>query len=233
MHKTVESDDPPPECAMATATITEFVASMRVEVDAYCRSLDDRLPAYSYVPLTTDDQRLLVLQSRLYNEIRAAEVFGGWLRSTPELEVKELLAHAAHEEFGHAALLRRRLTERGRDPFDYRPPPAQVVLFNALEGLDSTVERLAAFPFAGEALASYLIQKALTSPNVPDWVKEPYRKIGEEEEEHGDYPLELLSHYASGPAEQALVRRGVAIGIELRERYFAELDAMVFEGRRW
>ncbi len=217
----------------ATSAISPFIAATRAEIDAYCRSLDDHLPAYSYVPLSTDEQRLLVLQSRLFNEIRAAEVFGGWLRTTPELEVKVLLADAAHEEFGHAALLIRRLEERGRDPFDYTPPPAQVVLFNALEGLNTTVERLAAFPFAGEALASYLIRKAIESPSVPDWIKEPYRKIGEEEEGHGDYPLELLSRYATTPEAQALVRRGVAIGLQLRERYFAELDAMVFEGRRW
>jgi 1,2-phenylacetyl-CoA epoxidase catalytic subunit len=217
----------------AASAVSPFVSTLRAEIDAYCRSLDDRLPAYSYVPLTSDDQRLLVLQSRLYNEIRAAEVFGGWLRSTPELEVKVLLADAAHEEFGHASLLIRRLEERGRDPFAYTPPPAQVVLFNALEGLNSTVERLAAFPFAGEALASYLIRKALESPAVPDWIKEPYQKIGEEEEGHGDYPLELLSRYATTEPAQALVRRGVAIGIQLRARYFAELDEMVFEGRRW
>ena len=217
----------------ATTTAAAFVAEMRAQVDAYCRTLDDRLPAYSYVPLTTDDQRLLVLQSRLYNEIRAAEVFGTWLRTTPELDVKALLADAAHEELGHAALLIRQLEARGRNPFDYAPPPAQVVLFNALEGLATTVERLAAFPLAGEALASYLIRKSLEAPNVPDWIKEPYRKIGEEEEGHGDYPLELLSRYATTPEAQRLVQRGVTIGIQLRDQYFTELDEMVFEGRRW
>ena len=155
-----------------------FVAAMRAQVEAYCRSLDDRLPAYSYIPLTTDDQRLLVLQSRLYNEVRAAEVYGGWLRTTPEWEVKQLAAHNAVEELGHAQLLIRQLEARGVEPFAYTPPPAQVALFNTLEGLDSTVERLAAFPLAGEVLASYLIRKALASPAVPEWIKEPYRRIG-------------------------------------------------------
>ena len=217
----------------AATDATTFVAQLRAEVEAYCRTLDDRLPAYSYVPLTTDDQRLLVLQSRLHNEIRAAEVYGGWLRTIPELDVKALAADNAHEEMGHAALLVRQLEARGCDPFAYTPPPAQVVLFNALEGLTSTVERLAAFPLAGEVLASYLIRKALESPAVPDWIKEPYRRIGEEEEGHGEYPLALLARYATNAEAQALVRRGVAIGIRLRERYFAELDEMVFEGRRW
>ena len=216
-----------------TTSPAAFVAEMRAQVEAYCRGLDDRLPAYSYVSLTSDEQRLLVLQSRLYNEIRAAEVYGGWLRTIPELEVKVLAADNAHEELGHAALLIRQLEARGCDPFAYTPPPSQVVLFNALEGLNTTLERLAAFPLAGEALASYLIRKALESPAVPDWIKEPYRRIGEEEEGHGDYPVELLTRYATTPAAQALVRRGVAIGIQLRDRYFAELDEMVFEGRRW
>jgi hypothetical protein len=202
-------------------------------VEAYCHTLDDRLPAYSYVPLTTDEQRLLVLQSRLYNEIRAAEVYGGWLRTLPELEVKRLAAENAHEEMGHAALLIGQLEAHGCDPFAYVPPPAQVALFNTLEGLTSTVERLAAFPLAGEVLASYLIRKALDAPSVPEWIKAPYRQIGEEEEGHGDYPVALLRRYATTPEAQALVRRGVAIGIRLRDRYFAELDEMAFEGRRW
>jgi hypothetical protein len=210
-----------------------FVAAMRAQVEAYCRSLDDRLPAYSYIPLTTDDQRLLVLQSRLYNEVRAAEVYGGWLRTTPEWDVKRLAAHNAVEELGHAQLLLRQLEARGVEPFAYTPPPAQVALFNTLEGLDSTVERLAAFPLAGEVLASYLIRKALASPAVPEWIKEPYRRIGAEEEGHGDYPLELLARYATTPEAQARVRRGVALGIRLRDQYFRELDEMVFAGRRW
>jgi hypothetical protein len=205
-----------------------LVAEMRAQVDAYCRSLDERLPAYSYVPLTTDEQRLLVLQSRLYNEIRAA-----WLRTTPEFEVKRLAAHNAEEELGHAQLLMRQLEARGVDPFAYTPPPAQVALFNTLEGLESTVERLAAFPLAGEVLASYLIRKALAAPSVPEWIKEPYRRIGEEEQGHGDYPLELLARYATTPEAQARVRRGVAIGIRLRDQYFRELDEMVFAGQRW
>jgi hypothetical protein len=219
----------------ATAALSPeaLVAEMRAQVDAYCRSLDDRLPAYSYVPLTSDAQRLLVLQSRLYNEIRAADVYGGWLRSTAELDVKRLAADNAHEELGHASLLIRQLEAHGVDPFDYTPPPAQIALFNTLEGLDATVERLAAFPLAGEVLASYLIHKAVEAPDVPEWIKEPYRKIGEEEEGHGDYPVALLIRYATTPEAQARVRRGVALGIGLRDQYFRELDDMVYAGRRW
>ena len=111
-----------------TTSSAAFVAAMRAEVEAHCHGLDDRLPAYSYVPLTTDEQRLLVLQSRLYNELRSADVYGGWLRSTPELEVKALAADNAHEESGNARLLIRQLEASGVDPFAYTPPPAQVAV---------------------------------------------------------------------------------------------------------
>ena len=221
---------------MSTTTLPSaeaLVTEMRQRVDDYCRTLDDRLPAYSYVTLERDEQRLLVLQSRLYNEIRAADVYGGWLRSTPEFEMKRLCAHNAHEELGHAQLLMRQIEARGVDPLAYTPPPSQVALFNTLEGLGATVERLAAFPLAGEVLATYLIKKAVVAPSVPEWIKEPYRQIGEEEEGHGDYPTELLVRYAVTPETQALVRRGVELGIWLRDQYFRELDEMVFQGRQW
>ena len=52
-------------------------------IASFCAELDQHLPGYSYVPLVTDAQRVLVMQSRLFNEIRAAEVFGAWLCSTP------------------------------------------------------------------------------------------------------------------------------------------------------
>ena len=71
----------------------------------FARTLDEKLPAYSYIPLTTDEMRVKVMQSRLFNEVRAGEIFGGWLKSTPELDVKKTLAEATHEEYEHATFL--------------------------------------------------------------------------------------------------------------------------------
>jgi hypothetical protein len=210
-----------------------FVAEQQQIIAAYCAELDGKLPAYSYVPLTTDEQRVLVMQSRHYNEIRAGEIFGFWLPTTPEIEVKELLAEACHEEFTHARLLRQRIERFGVDPFAYGPPPEQLALFHTLQSLQTTVERLAAFQFAGEGVASHLIHRALESDAVPAWIKEPYRRIIEDEDEHGSSPGELLTRYADTPEAQRLVRRGVALGISLRRRYFDALDAMAFSGARW
>jgi hypothetical protein len=196
-----------------------FVAEQQQIIAAYCAELDGKLPAYSYVPLTTDEQRVLVMQSRHYNEIRAGEIF--------------VLAEACHEEFTHARLLRQRIERFGVDPFAYGPPPEQLALFHTLQSLQTTVERLAAFQFAGEGVASHLIHRALESNAVPAWIKEPYRRIIEDEDEHGSSPGELLTRYIDTPEAQRLVRRGVALGISLRRRYFDALDAMAFSGARW
>ena len=142
----------------------------------FCKALDVKLPAYCFIPLTTDEMRIKVMQSRLFNEIRAGEIFGGWLKSTPELDVKKTLAEATHEEYEHAVFLEEALRSKGATPYDYQPLPAQMAMFNAFEGLTDTVERIAAFPMAGEGVADYLIAKSLKAGTVPSWVTAPYQK---------------------------------------------------------
>jgi hypothetical protein len=211
----------------------EFARSLEKQVADFCRSLDARLPAYSYIPLTTDRARIQVMQSRLFNEIRAGEIFGGWLKSTPELDVKKTLAEAVHEEYEHAALLEEALRRQGATPYDYRPLPAQIAMFNAFEGLTDTVERIAAFPMAGEGVADYLIAKSLQAGTVPAWVTEPYRRIHEDEAEHGNYPFEILVKCATTPEKQERAARAVAMSLVLRRAYFDNLDRWVFEGKAY
>jgi hypothetical protein len=208
-----------------------FAQSLERQVAEFCRSLDDRLPAYSFIPLTTDEMRIKVMQSRLFNEIRAGEIFGGWLKTTPELDVKKTLAEATHEEYEHAEFLEAALQSKGATPHDYQPLPAQMAMFNAFEGLTETVERIAAFPMAGEGVADYLIAKSLTAGTVPEWVTAPYRRIHEDEAEHGNYPFEILVKYATNSEKQERAARAVAMSLTLRRAYFENLDRWVFEGR--
>jgi hypothetical protein len=210
-----------------------FIQQQRQLIQDFCERLDSRLPSYSYVPLTTDDQRVLVMQSRLHNELRAAEVFGAWLATTDDLEVKHHLAEACHEEIGHAQLLLQRIEGMGADPMDYGPPPEQVALFHTMRNLETVAERLAAFQLAGEAVAAHLIRRSLESDTVPDWIKAPYRRIIEDEAEHGSEPARMLERHATTADAQRLVRRGVSLGLSLRQRYFDALDEMVFAGVRW
>lgn len=209
----------------------EFAKSLEEQIAEFCRTLDAKLPAYSFIPLTSDAMRIKVMQSRLFNEIRAGEIFGGWLKSTPELDVKKILAQATHEEYEHAVFLEEALRSKGAAPHDYQALPAQMAMFNAFEGLATTVERIAAFPMAGEGVADYLIAKSLKAGTVPDWITAPYRRIHEDEEEHGNYPFEILAKYATTPELQDQATRAVAMSLVLRRAYFENLDRWVFEGK--
>lgn len=211
----------------------EFAKILEKQVADFCETLNNKLPAYSYIPLDSDEARVKVMQSRLFNEIRAGEIFGGWLKSTPELDVKKTLAEAVHEEYIHAGYLEEALKSKGAVPYEYKPLPAQMAMFNAFEGLTETVERIAAFPMAGEGVADYLIGKSLNVGTVPAWVTGPYQKIHEDEEEHGNYPFEILVKYATTPEKQERAARAVAMSLILRRQYFDNLDRWVNEDKMY
>ena len=72
----------------------EFLQEILTPVHEFCRVLDGNPPAYCYVPLKTDEARIRVMQSRLFNELRAADLFGTWLKTTPEFDVKATMAES-------------------------------------------------------------------------------------------------------------------------------------------
>src|SRR2546428_5455418 len=202
----------------------EFLNEILAPVHEFCRFLDANPPAYCYVPLRTDEERIRVMKSRLFNELRAADLFGTWLKTTPEFDVKAAMAESAQEEMVHAELLSKRIRDMDADPFDYRRLPAQVAMFNAIEGLADTCQRVAGFSLAGEAVATYLTQKSLMAESVPDWIKQPYRKITQDEEGHGSMPQAILKRYAATDEKQDAARRAVAMRLVLFREYLASLD---------
>jgi bacterioferritin (cytochrome b1) len=211
----------------------DFLQELLRMVNDFCSTLDAEPPAYSYIPLSTDQQRIRVMQSRLFNELRAADLFGTWLKTTPEFEVKAAMAESAHQEMQHAGLLADRIRQLGADPFDYKPLPAQTAMFNALEGLPETCQRVAGFSLAGEAVATYLTRKSLQAPSVPDWIKQPYLKISADEEGHGSAPQDILKRYATSEAKQEGARRAVAMRLVLFREYLASLDRWALGKDRW
>lgn len=211
----------------------EFLQEILAPVHEFCRNLDSHPPAYSYIPLRSDAERIRVMQSRLFNELRAADLFGSWLRTTPELDVKTTMAESAHEEMVHAGLLAQRIRDLGAEPFDYKPLPAQVAMFNALEALTDTCDRIAGFSLAGETVANYLIQMCLRSPAVPEWIKQPYRRITEDEAGHGSVPQGFLKRYAVTEERQERCRRAVAMRMLLFREYLASLDRWAMGQDRW
>jgi hypothetical protein len=211
----------------------EFAKSMVAQVTAFCATYEGKPPAYSYVPLADDAARVKVMKSRLWNEVRAAEVLGSWLKGISQLDVKSALGGAIQEEFKHAELLSGVLRERGEDPWDYAPLPAQSAMFNAVEATVGTAERVAAFPLAGEGVAVFMIQQSLAEGAAPEWVQAPYRAIYEEEKDHGGYPESVIAKYSTTDEVQAQVQRAVAMSLVLRREYFDSLDRFAIEGKSW
>ena len=95
--------------------------SLEKQVPILQRRPSTPLPAYSFIPLTTDEVRIKVMQSRLFNEIRAGEIFGGWLKHTGTR--CRTLAETTHEESEHATFLEA-LRNKGATPCDYQALPA-------------------------------------------------------------------------------------------------------------
>jgi 1,2-phenylacetyl-CoA epoxidase catalytic subunit len=214
-------------------TSKDFVAELLTRVNDFCHTLDAQPPAYSYIPLGSDEARIRVMKSRLHNEVRAAELFGTWLKTTPELEVKAIMAESAHEEMQHAQLLSKRISDLGFEPFEYQALPAQTAMFNAIEGLTDTCQRMAGFSLAGEAVATYLTRKCLQAATVPDWIKQPYQRIAQDEEGHGSIPQEILLRYATTEERQEGARRAVAMRLTLFREYLNSLDRWAMGKDRW
>ena len=220
---------------MATTLVSPraFSEELVAQVRDFCRTLDTRPPAYSYVGLQSDAQRVHVMKSRYFNEIRAGEVFGSWLHTFADHDVKLHFMDAVGEEGRHSRLLAERIRGFGADPFDYQPVPAQVAMFSFFQGLEQDVERLAAFSLAGEGVADFLIGKALEDDSVPEWIKAPYRAIHAEEQEHGSFPEEAIARLATSEESQERARRAVAASLHIRRWYFDDLDDAVLRGKRW
>ncbi len=87
-----------------------------------------------------------------------------------------------------------------------------------------TCQRIARFSLAGEAVATYLTQMSLQEASAPEWIKQPYRRITDDEESHGSVPQDILKHYATASESQNAARRAVAMRLVLFREYLSSLD---------
>ena len=88
-----------------------------------------------------------LLRLALKSELEAAELAGYWLPTAPEIDVKMAFARQCGDEMKHYHLISTRLAELGAEATDamaegYSP------LYQYLKGLRTSVERVAAGPFA-------------------------------------------------------------------------------------
>jgi hypothetical protein len=131
--------------------VRAFVRSLDEENAAFWKGRDVRLDPTA-APAARLGQIRYRMRQGVYNELRSVELLAAWIPSTPEREIRELLAGQLDDEHRHWGLLRRRLRDLGEDPDAYRPLPEWAALFDWLVAARTrpTLERLAMFQFAGE-----------------------------------------------------------------------------------
>jgi hypothetical protein len=124
-----------------------FVAELDTEIERALAKIGE-LSAAGDEPNFTVAQ-LLVLA--LKNELEASEEAALWMASESDTRVKLALARQCGDEAKHYRLIEDRLRALGVEPpLDHGPPSP---MYAWLASLNTTVERIAAGPFAREALA--------------------------------------------------------------------------------
>lgn len=130
----------------------QFVADLQNELRELFAQLDERDTLESESDGEVDVVTLLKLA--LQSELEASELAALWMPSTPEIDAKRMLAHQCNDEMKHYELIVERLAELGVPEEDLEPPAVgHSPLFQHLRSLKTTVERIAAGPFTGEAIA--------------------------------------------------------------------------------
>lgn len=165
-----------------------------------------------------------LLKLALTGELEASELAGYWMTTTPELDAKTVLAEQCGDEMRHYQLISHRLEEMGVDLSDFDPlADGYSPLQQYLQGLNTTVERIAGGPFAREAIAEVRNAQFVRFCRAAgdDATAEMYEKIIQPEEiGHHEMGRTILEKYALTETQQeaaaAAVRNTLAIADELR-----------------
>lgn len=165
-----------------------------------------------------------LLKLALGSELEASELAGYWLPSTPEIDAKAVFAAQCGDEMRHYQLIAERLAALGEDVSDFDPlSEGKSPLYEYMRGLRTTVERIAAGPFASEAIAEVRNAQFIAyCESVGDQeTARLYREVIQPEEVHHHHlGREILEKYAITPELQekvaAATRSTLAIADELR-----------------
>lgn len=123
-----------------------FIASLDAEIERALARIGE-LSAAGETSIAVPSLLVLALK----NELEASEEAAMWMASESDVRVKLALARQCGDEAKHYRLIEDRLRALGVEPpLDHGPPSPMYVW---LSSLTTTVERIAAGPFAREALA--------------------------------------------------------------------------------
>lgn len=130
----------------------EFVADLKREMAELFQQLGETETLESESEGNVDV--VVLLKLALQSELEASEIAALWMPTTPEMDAKKVLAHQVGDEMKHYDLIVKRLAALGEDLAGFDPlAGGYSALYHYLRPLRTTVERIAAGPFAGEAIA--------------------------------------------------------------------------------
>ncbi len=200
-------------------TAEEFVR----ELDQKNQELLKRLePDDTLRPEVEGDLNVLnLLKVALKNEIEASEIAARWMVTTDDADVKLAFARQVGDEAKHYRLVAERLREVGFDVKGYNPlAKGYGLLFQYLDTLGTTVERVAAGQFTREAIAVVKNRQFIEfCERAGDKVTAAlYRDVIEPDERyHHELGRSLLFRFATTPEAQEAARRAAARTLSLAE----------------
>jgi hypothetical protein len=213
-----------------------FIDQLKNDVAQELRKLDE-LPVIN--PGTEFKVGVIdLLKMALKNEIEASELAALWLPTTSEIEAKLGLARQCGDEAKHYRLIEKRLLELGAQLDNFSPLAAGYSpLFQWLSTLPTTIERIAAGPFAREAIAikrNAQFIALLTAMGDNESAALYQDQIQPDEEWHHNFGVVMLQKYAVTPEQQEQARnaalRTLALADELREAAMAKTGACAIPG---
>jgi rubrerythrin len=200
-------------------TAEEFVRDLDARNQAVLKRLD---PDSTLKPEVQGELTVLnLLKVALRNEIEATEIASRWLVATDDIEVKMAFARQAGDEAKHYRMIADRLRELGFDAKTFNPvAKGYGPLFQFLDRLPSTVERVAAGQFTREAIAVVKNRQFIEfCERAGDKITATlYRDVIEPDEYfHHQLGRSLLLRFATTEEAQELARRASARTLALAE----------------
>jgi DNA-binding ferritin-like protein len=200
-------------------TAAEFVAQLDEANQAVLRRLEPEATLKPEVSGALNVTNLLKVA--LKNEIEATEIAARWLVTTDDVDVKLALARQVGDEAKHYRMIAERLRALGFDAKSFDPlAKGYGPLFQYLDTLTATVERVAAGQFTREAIAvvknRQFIEFCETAGD--EATARLYRDVIEpDERHHHELGRRLLLCYAMTPETQEAARRAATRTLELAE----------------
>jgi uncharacterized ferritin-like protein (DUF455 family) len=201
-----------------------------VTAEEFVRDLDGRnqailkrlAPDATLKPEVEGDLTVLnLLKVALRNEIEATEIAARWQVTTDDVDVKMAFARQAGDEAKHYRMIADRLRELGFEAAGFNPlAKGYGPLFQYLETLKTTVERVAAGQFTREAIAVVKNRQFIEfCDRAGDKVTATlYRDVIEPDEYfHHQLGRSLLLRFATTPDDQEAARRAAARTMSLAE----------------